>query len=395
MTGLEEAQANLQQQQAKAATQLGSLGAAGPAGAVLARALAKADQRERESTEKGDAIYSDVGFHYPATLEKQRLALTRDIIRRTSPGAAEDGVYLEMIARQAASIEIVLRGIGADQPNAKAVDVCDRLLLGTMPVLDPSAYARRFGDFYYVFVAAGLIDFVFQLAKATVLSWKPSPQATGYNSFLCEPEDIEAVIAADPRPITLLRETLAGYLFDAQPRSTLLDSAPRVYHQPLQVLTNFNERFIIAHEYGHTLHDALDIVYPDAPAWTEEFASDAIAFRLVIESGHALDRMPPNIATYGAFFVLTALEIIRKTLDIVRHGAVQEDHGFVSHPPIAQRLSTMQAIYGQSVPEKEDQNSIRGALIPARTLELLWTRMMEAPGPWQSGRKLHPIWDST
>ena len=108
----------------------------------------------------------------------------------------------------------------------------------------------------------------------------------------------------------------------------------------------------------------------------------------------AIDRMPANIATYGAFFVLTALDVIRKTLDVVRHGAVQEDRGFVSHPPIAQRLGTMREMYAQLYPEKDDQNSIRAALIPAQTLDLLWTRMMEQAGPWQSGRKLHPMWDT-
>lgn len=379
-----------------------SLGIARPAVREdsLAAALRHADQREKESTERDGFIYS--GLKYPAALERQRWARTRDIIGRVSPGPFEDGRYLEMLARQAASVEMALRGDLGGKPIGSGADVSGRVLLGTVPSVRSDAYSRTYTDYYFVLVAAGLIDFVYQLAKASVLSWRPKEPASSaaqagraQYSFSSEPADIDFVLAENPHPLTLLARTLDAYIFEGRPRDEGFAPPSQAYLSPLTILTNMNERFILAHEYGHTLIDVLDVEVSDDSAWREEFAADILAFRVVIESARALDGLPPPFAIQGSFFVLTALEIIRRTLDIIRHGAVQKDAGSASHPPIIARLENLRRLYLQHVSSTNDENSIRPALAPARTLEYVWERVAkDKTAEWRSGRPPHAIWDS-
>ncbi len=48
-------------------------------------------------------------FPYPEVLERKWFACTRKTVNRIIPSPNEDGVYLEMLPRQAAPIEIILR----------------------------------------------------------------------------------------------------------------------------------------------------------------------------------------------------------------------------------------------------------------------------------------------
>ena len=361
----------------------------------LQAALAHASQRERSAELRGD-FFSVSGMRYPARHERLRWARTREILSRSSPGPQEDGSYIEMIARQAASIEMVLRQEHTDSPNLRLQDICDRVLLGTLPTFNPTAYAHRFGDFFFVLIGAGLIDFVYQAAKAVVLSWKPVPPAPGgAYGFKCEADDVAEVLAANPLPMKLLSRTIESYLFTGVPRvESNAPPAPN-YQAPLSILTNCNERFVIAHEYAHTLHDALDIVVQtDNAMHGEEFASDVMAFRWVAQSGRELDWLPPNVSTQGAFFVLTALDVIRQAQDLARFGEVRADLGLTGHPPTAQRLHVLHDCYLQTVTRQDDDLSIRATLFPARTLELLWKRIVDdgVAAAWH-GRTLSPIWN--
>lgn len=363
-------------------------------GDALAVALDCAERRERKAVPHGDMVFS-APYRYPASTERLRWARTRDILQRTSPGPDEDGVYLEMIARQAASIEIILRQEHTAAPSLRYQQICDRVLLGTMPQLDLSAAARRHGDCFFVQISAGLIEFAYQAAKAVVLSWKPVAAAAGSGyGFKCEPADVQEVLASDPRPLTLLRMTLENYLFNGLPRAVGYALPPLNYQAPLSLLTASNERFVVAHEYCHTLHDALDIVHGGNAMHGEEFAADVLAFHLIAESGHVLDLLPPNLSTQGAYFVLTVLDVLHQALDRVRFGAARGDLPFAGHPPVSQRLQVLRECYLQTVTPEDNDDSIRAALFPANTLSLLWERLLDdGVVPAWHGRTLNRLWD--
>jgi len=398
MSTREQALAELQAQQERERV---AIGAPRPIGGpdVLAAALAKADRREQESVIEGDTVHS-WRYRYPAQLERKRWARTRDIIHRVAPGADEDPTYLEMVARQAASVEMMLRGEHTDTPDAQLSAILDRVLIGTVPTLRADAVARRFGAHFFVLLTAGLIDFVYQAARAVVFSWKPMPAGGGAAFvFRNTSDDVDQILAADAQPVRLLRDTLEAFLFNGRPRAEGFAPPPEHYQAPLDILTTANERFVLAHEYAHALHDALDIVPADGSATSEEFAADLLAFRLVVDSGDLLDRLPPNFSSQGAYFVLTVLDVLRQALDITRYGAIRDDRGFTGHPPIAARLAALREAYLQHVSAIDDDFWIESALSPARTLEQLFARVVtdkQPPGTpstaWH-GRGLHPMWE--
>lgn len=391
-TGLAEARGALRDEQRLARERLGVMRSISSAD-VLAAALAHADRREHAGEVRGDHVrYAP--FRYALATERQRWARTREVLQRVAPGPDEDGRQLEMVARQAASVEMVLRGDCGGAADRRLQALCDRLLLGTLPSFDLAASSRRHGDHYLVLVSAGLIDFTYQLAKATLLSWKPAASPRGGVSFRCERDDVEAVLAETPVPLWLLRTTLEHYLFQGIPRAPKAPAAPAQIHPPLETLTAFNERFVIAHEIAHALHEHLDIVHSGLGARGEEFAADVWALRWTMDGAHLLDDMAPNIAAQGAFFTLTVLDVLHQALDLARHGAVRTGARFAGHPPTEQRLATLREAYAEIVTRADGNLSVRAALLPAETLSLLWQRLLGdgSTSSWRN-RRLHASWD--
>ncbi len=361
--------------------------------AIIEAALARADSREQEANVDSDYVYAS-GFRYPLAMERLRWARTRDIIHRVAPGPFEDATYLEMLARQAASVEIILRGEHTGQPSAKTKALCDRLILGTLPSLSPSASTSKVRNYSTIFIAAGLIDFLYQLAKYVVLSWDINPGDDGIIRTDGRPATMDRVLAEKPEVTDQLLDTYMAFIYNGRPRREGGMRPPSEVHMPLQVLVNFNERFILAHEYSHTLFDAISREQSlTMTECEEESQADAMAFMFLNESGWVLDGLPPVVASQGVFFVLSAMETLRRAIDLARHGEVGEDVGFASHPPVAQRQELMKNVYLQQVSDKDDDQSIEGALTPARSLMHLWQRL-EAPliEQHRRGRPLHAMW---
>lgn len=402
-TGIAAARDELRREQRRARQGLG-LGAglrwdpnqAITAGDGLALALGHADAREATYVRAGDSLVSE-GFRYDPRLEGLRFARTRALIERAAPGPDEDPRYLEMIARQAASVEMVLRGEYDDDsgPAPAAAALCDRVLLGTIPTLDPGAYAQGLADYRFVLVCAGLIDFLFQAAKAVILALpKVTPAPGAALALSADGAAISAALDADPLPATLLGLTLSAYLFGGLPRSPGAPPMPVERHGPLRVLVNCTERFVLAHEYAHTLHQAWDLCYPGDSAAQEEFVADILALNLTLRSAYDLDGIAPNLAAQGPFFVLAALDCLRRTLHAVRDGAVYADTGQPGHPPLSERAAVLHQTYLDKVSAADDDLSIRAALVPAQTLELLWQRAVgDDLGRWHAGGAPHSIWD--
>jgi hypothetical protein len=388
----------LEKMQARDRQDLG-LGPQATEAEVIERALQQAKQREEQAVRDGDILR--VGYlKYPAVLEELRWRRTREIIQRVRPGGDEDPIYLEMLARQAASFEIIMRQEYTGSPNPEAAALCDRILLGTTVRLEPLEESQPAGDDFLVILSYGFLTFLYQAAKAVILSWQPKKPGPGKEyGFGVSPEDTDEVLKKNPYPLELLFKTLEGYLFHGKPRAVGYDPPPPNYQGALEQTIDSAERFVIAHEYGHAVLQQLPSFYsipPDDQDWSQEFGADYLAFHFNILSGQELDHWPANIGLQGGFFTLTALEALRRTLDLVRYGQVQEDEGDKSHPPIQERLAFLKERYRQEVyngtSEGEEINlEVEGALLQSNTLRHLWN-LIHDRFPKKQGDKLHPIW---
>jgi hypothetical protein len=372
---------------------------------VLALALAELKKREDESIRQDEYIHEGV-FRYLAPLEELRWQQTRDVIQRVSPGMDEDPAYLEILARQAASIEIVLCQKDTNSPNPKALALCKSILLGTIAEFHPTAetWHRQNWDQFLVVLSYGLLVFLHHSAKAVIRSWriqKPQPGSTvAYNYD-----------TTNPSP-EMLYETLYTYMFKGYQRADFDDHPPAEYKSIVGLWFNYALRFVIAHEYGHALFRQGGKINPSwqvSPSWQEEFFADSFAFINTLESAGRLDSVAPNVAFTGVLFSLTCMDIIYKTLDLIRYGAVRQDEGTETHPPIHRRISALKEAYrkcigtdvkynvpveGKSGQVKTIDFGINGKIFPGDALNLLWGSIqhlfMEAH---EKKSRLHPIWD--
>ena len=139
--------------------------------AILEATLKQAELRQKQSKREGQFIRSGI-FKYPSVTEELRWQRTRDVIQRVKPGIDEDPVFLEILARQAASIEIILRQEHVS-PNPRTSASCDHILLGTTVELKPSALSQPVGDDFLVILSYGLLSFLYQATKSVVMSWRP------------------------------------------------------------------------------------------------------------------------------------------------------------------------------------------------------------------------------
>jgi hypothetical protein len=367
-------------------------------GATLARA-----QERIAGMRRVDPDIVDGNWRYDSARERERQSLTREIIDRVDPGPYEDPRFMAMLARQAASVELAVRGGMGTQATTEALE---RIIIGTTGEPRSEAYSARVAAGVVVAVSAGMMEFLYQSAKAVALSWPPPDPAAGYAQGLSVlPERIEAALESDPYPIELLRDTLTTWLYEGRPRAIHSRLPPAEVHAPITLLINGAERFILAHEYGHALTDHLGVLAADAAvpgdyseAWRREFAADAFAVQAVVISSRTLDRLPANMGLLGAMLAMKACEIFDEAFLLSASAGDRPTAPAVSlsHPPFAQRRALLETLYVA----RHDRNptaarrDLPGMQAGSDTLALLWARAAPEVAAAKASRVPHPIWSA-
>jgi hypothetical protein len=383
----------LRRRQAYWASLVGAAGLDDP----VALALQHAVRREASATRDGPFIR--VGpFKYEAGIEEARWSLTTEIIQRVNPGPFEDPRYFEMLARQAASIELGLSRPGSKEGILPATFA--RVIVGTTGQARSEASTALVAGVAVISVSGGLMEFLYQGAKALVLAWKEATPKEGVTlSFSGRPEDTEEVLDGDPYPATLLRDTLTSWLYHGHPRAPHSAAPAGSRSWPLSLLINGAERFVLAHEYGHALIEQLavpELASGNGPAeespWAREFSMDAFGAMAVVYSSAYLDRLPPNIALQGAAVAMKAHEIFDSLQEIV--SAKYGTEAPATHPPFEQRLEVIKQVYLRLHPDLNTaQRDLAGMLVPARTFDQVWARIREPMlAVVNSDIPVHPVW---
>lgn len=359
------------------------------------------------------------GFTYDRKLERRRIALAAELLRRTDPGPFEDPSYLAMLAYQAASLEMAFPE--RSEPNKTGPGFA-RFLLGTIHSAELNAWCQRFKSHHYTVVAlnSALIEFAYQAAKAVVAAPKPAPTADGRRVTVNTDKDhLAAQLAADPEPIDRLYHTLEAYFFNGYPRAYANETVPAEQHLPLALLVGMTERWIIGHEFGHGF--ARGIKWEGAPnaSQAEEFFADDQATIHTVQSADTLDDVEPTFALAGGAFALASLELFRRALCTVLIGKVLPDDGEGTHPSNAARTDHLFDTFERTFEVGTHETQPRLALTiraedwkPAATdasrlrreracywAEVLFT-MWDHVQPrlladFKNRRPLHPMWQPT
>jgi hypothetical protein len=367
----------------------------------LHAALEAAANRRAQSSRDGDYI-REGALKYEAKLEEARWALTTRIIKRVIPGPCEDPRYLEMLARQAASIEFLLERPEPKSKAQKNADALSRILIGTTGEPRSQGYSALEDGMAIILISAGMFDFLYQTSKAVVLSWKPIEPAKGSAvGFSALVADMEQVLNENPYPADLLYNTLAAWLYEGRPRAKDSTAPPIDYQWPLTLLINGAERFVVAHEYGHAFMHQLGVSarggqMPQAPKgpWSREFQADGFAHFAVAQSSAILDLLPANMALQGAVVAMKAHQILDAAMQIATTGIQATETARVSHPPFSQRIALLEESYLRHHPHPSiAQKDLPGMLFPGQTIDELWRRAKpRLKARFDQGFTIHKIW---
>lgn len=264
-------------------------------------------------------------FQYDEALERERIARADALIRRVAPVQLEDPNYLAFLAYQAASIELahehLFKGVAGR-------DAFSKFLLGTAHAADIDAFAERVssGGYTIVVVNSGLVDFVYQAAKAVIEALSPTrpDMNRGLVTSTFDLKAIEGRLRSDPMPAERLYRTLEAYFFHGYPRASAFEKIPDAYGPFLSQLVGMAERWIIGHEYGHGLTPALENVPPTVnPSRAAEHVSDMLSTVATTFSAAEFDAVPPEVPLGGAIFALACLDILQRAFSILRIGTEQ------------------------------------------------------------------------
>lgn len=181
--------------------------------------------RQFQKTAKAAGEYLRIGcFKYPPELERLRWQRTEEVIRRVRPGLDEDPIYLAELAREAASLEIVISKAQTGSPDPKMLNLCDHVLLGTTRDVEVDSEAEPKAGYVLVLLRYGLIEFLYQAAKAVVLSWLPLRPKPGTSGGMgVSQADVDKVLQRDDSTLQLLSRSLHSFMFCGLPRPRCSD----------------------------------------------------------------------------------------------------------------------------------------------------------------------------
>jgi hypothetical protein len=330
----------LRDEQERSAKETGAFQHVGHEPVTAQTLLALHAQRVFDPT--SDAITVRRGpFKFERKKEEARIQNAQELVRRVDPGPFEDPNYFALIAYQAASVEMAFQQILGEE---RATEPLSRFLVGTVhrPEVNAFAQIEHANGYTVVVLHSALVDFIYQSAKAVVEALNPIRPADGRSAVtaVVQPEHILAELQRNHAPVDRLYQTLESYFFGGYPRASSYEVVKDEHSPILSVLVAMAERWVIAHEYGHGFAIAFDWSEgPGNPRWAEEFFADRNATICTVLSAASLDGLPPEFALSGGTFALACLEILRRSLDILRSGAAVEDLGGSDHPPPKKRAA--------------------------------------------------------
>jgi hypothetical protein len=346
--GLMQARELLRQEQSEHPTPRG-LAQLRSGESVVATTLAYLDQRRKFEPAGVPGRVKRSGLTFEREIEERRIALAEDLVRRTDPGPFEDPNYLALLAYQAASIELAL----PDSADGRKIDWgWDRFLLGTVHYRELNAYSRTIlspQNYTIVVLYSGLIEFAYQAAKAVIAALHPVQSTVPGRSVSAEASDqhVADELSHNKEPSERLYRTLEAYFFTTgYPRALHDESVPAEQVIPLNLLIDMAERWIIAHEYGHgfaarTAFAPKAASATESSAQAEEYFADDNGLVLTVLSSARLDHVGPVFSLAGPAFALACLEVLRRSVSVIRQGRVLPDEGDKDHPPNKARFDNI------------------------------------------------------
>jgi hypothetical protein len=333
------------------------------------------DREAGATVTNGRLRQKDSPFTYPEASERRRFLRTEGIAQRVRSGPFESSHYFAMLAREAATIEMFVEdALWARQPEAKGYSAA--ILPGTLPLsLSRSIPLTSCDkDSAVLLLNAAFLDLCYQIIKLSVGSWTNAKSSKmGSVGFAAHAVQTRERIKSSPQIVDTLINWLHGYcrLGYLEGHSVL----PPVQQQlPLQLLTNYAERFTLAHGYAEL--GQLDFLQPGPPPDSRPpLFCDARATETVLATAAKFDAVDPTIALQGCLIAINADDMVRRAL-----AQFPNDGSFLlpeAAPVREQRIEVarqahLKTLQADGVGEKDARQACAAACEAADTVLLLW-----------------------
>lgn len=378
-------------------------------------ALELVRQRRAGMQDEGTTVWDSVTtFRLRKDIEDRRTRLAEQVIERVKPSRYEEPAELAALAREVATVELLIAG----QYSPEVLEAARRVVLGT--TADPLGHAavHVVGESAVVRVPRGTVGFLLAAAEAVVTSWQIDEQSPGRTVFSSSFEATVATLSHDSRPIQWLADVIGAWLVTGAIPSTPSPARTHAHEGMLAFQSQYVRRFLIAHEYAHVLMDYLGVLSARLPRsadrrWlrrpqpTEdqqrrELRADAFAVDVVMRSAVAFDDVAPNMALQGAGLAMGGGDLVRQLRVLVAslHDEVAPPP-WPTHPPYRDRGKRLFRLYEKDYARRRQWQrqhltlELKPALVPGQTLDLLWSRAgTDVSRLLASGVPLHPVWTS-
>lgn len=335
-------------------------------------------------------------FLYTPSFEEARLDRTASVIERVAPGDFEDGLLVEQIARQAASVEMYLISRQFDATVAMAAE---RIIFGTTAAPISHASCYRVKDIALIEFSQGLLNLLSVAALAVVRAHVPTDPIPGYKGWSSDLGDVEQYLDTNPGAVDLLVDFFVNWMTDGRPSTSQPLEIHTTLTMPYEILTSFAQRFVIAHEYAHALVDKLgiEVLRSDDSTYDEptqkEIRADLFGVVAIGRASGKLDGVAPNVALQGSVLAMKAHELLLRARQLADQPEDLVGREASGHPSFSQRAVLCREVYRWCLPNVNDTKAdVGGMTVPARTAEILWRRAVPHIITAIQERGLHPLW---
>jgi hypothetical protein len=285
----------------------------------------------------------------------------------------------------------------------------DRVIfLGTVLVTNLLSFVdvAKGERFSLILLNAAFVDFVYQITKATVQSWKLVSRKSTQVSFQAKREDVLETLASRPELKEGFYRCLSKYALTGLPGATTEGAPHPAYQAPLTLLVAFAERFMLAHGYAIVALPDPRFEMPGGlfPKRREDFdqddwitAPDHLAAWITLNTAAELDLVDPMIALQGCLIALHCLEVIESAVDVLTPQL--RDRYRNSRPSSDQRRQALESAYfsivrAKGMPEADAAEALAAAREAAQPPLLLWNLVRDRlVAERKSGSRPSPVWN--
>jgi len=284
----------------------------------------------------------------------------------------------------------------------------NRPLIGTLPTGLPNAMVIFVppGEEYLIVLDPYVFDFSHRLSSIAARSLPCVDMKEGKAGYSLSVRDVKKNIAKTPVIARHFRELLLAYLFDESPGDVPRYVPEAPYASLASHLLSSMCLFVIGHEYGHLIgrHFSTDkttllpLLGENVEGvnfkWAQEVEADAFGLQLTLV---ALEKQGADLTMsyFGADYFLSCIEILERSISVVRTGKVKKGYLSPSHPPLQVRRDLLRE--GIKVGAKQfAEVPIKWGIALERALNILWEEEMLLAlfGYHMQRTKLAPVWQN-